>query len=195
MAQDGKMSQIQVMQEEYYMMTPPGSFDQYAYSRAELEQISSGTKLEITPHVGDNNDITLQISVEVSDSIPQGRGSDLPVVTRRTADNNVTVKNGGTVALAGLSENRTRSSRKRVPGLSNLPLVGELFKNSDDDTASREIAVFVTAHLVPHHGQAPVFQSTEPAPAIQAPTGYPMGQGQGQSFRDDLRRSLSRPVR
>jgi type II secretory pathway component GspD/PulD (secretin) len=191
MAQDGKTSNIQVMQEEYYMLTPPDSFGQFAYSRSELQEITSGTKLEITPHVGDNNDITLQISIEVSDSIPRGRGSELPVVTRRTAENNVTVKDGGTVALAGLSENRTRSNKKRVPGLSRLPLVGELFKNADDDNASREIAVFITAHLVPHNGRAATFQSTDPAPTIQAPTGYPMG----QSFRDDLRRSLSRPTR
>jgi len=191
LAQDGRMSQIQVMQEEYYMLTPPDLAGTFAYSRSELQEISSGTKLEITPHVGDNNDITLQISVEVSDSIPKGRGSDLPVVTRRTADNNVTVKDGGTVALAGLSENRTRSNRKRVPGLSRLPLVGELFKNADDDTSSREVAVFITAHLVPQNGRAPTFQSTEPAPTIQAPTGYPMG----QDFREDLRRSLSRPIR
>ncbi|MFC1634622.1 hypothetical protein ACFL5Z_07240 [Planctomycetota bacterium] len=192
MAQDGKMSNIQVMQEEYYMLTPPASQGQYAYSRSELQDIISGTKLEITPHVGDNNDITLRISVEVSDSIPRGRGSDLPVVTRRTSESNVTVKNGGTVALAGLTENRMRSNKKRVPGLSRLPLVGELFKNSDDDNASREIAVFITAHLVPQNGRAMSFQSSEPAPTMrQAPTTYPVG----QNFREDLRRSLSRPTR
>ena len=195
LAQDGKESQIQVMQEEYYMLTPPTTGGNiYAYTRSELATITSGTRLTITPHIGDNNDITLQISVEVSDSIPQGRGSDLPVVTRRTSDNNVTVKDGGTVALAGLTENRMRSNKKRVPGLSRLPLVGELFKNSDDDNASREIAVFITAHLVPQGGQAMSYQSSEPAP-IQAPMNYPTGQGQGGSFRDDLRRSLSRSTR
>lgn len=191
MAQDGKMSQIQVMQEEYYMLTPPDALGTYAYSRSELQEIESGTKLEITPHVGDNNDITLAISVEVSDSIPKGRGSELPVVTRRTADNNVTVKDGGTVALAGLTENRARSKKKRVPGLSRLPLLGGLFKNSDDDNASREIAVFITAHLVPQNGRAMTYQSSEPMPTIQGPMTSPMG----QSFRDELRRSLSRPIR
>ena len=193
MAKDGKMSSIHVTQEEYYMLTPPTSLGAYAYTRAELQQIESGTKLEITPHVGDNNDITLQISVEVSDSIPRGRGSDLPVVTRRIADNFITIKDGGTVALAGLSENRTRSNRQRVPGLSRLPVVGELFKNSDDDNSSREIAVFITAHLVPQNGngQTTTMQSSEPMTPIQSPSTAPMG----SDFREDLRRSLSRPVR
>ena len=191
LAQDGKMSNIQVMQEEYYMLTPPDAVGSYSYSRSELQDIISGTKLEITPHVGDNNDITLAISVEVSDSIPRGRGSELPVVTRRTSENNVTVKNGGTVALAGLTENRTRSNKKRVPGLSRIPLFGELFKNSDDDNASREIAVFVTAHLVPQNGRPMAFDSSEPAPTMRTPVNSPMG----SNFRDELRRGLTRPTR
>ena len=56
--QDGKEAQIQVMQEEYYMLTPPVQGDNvYAYTRSELATIESGTSLTITPHVGDNNDI------------------------------------------------------------------------------------------------------------------------------------------
>jgi len=191
LGQDGKEAQIQVMQEEYYMLTPPverGGI--YAYTRSELATIEAGTTLTITPHVGDNNDITLQISLEVSDSIPRGRGSELPVVTRRKADNNVTIQDGGTVALAGLTENRTRSSHKRVPGLSRLPLVGTLFKNADDDNSSREIAVFITAHLVRQNGRPTTFESGQPAPAVRAPT-----MPTGGDFREDLRRSLSRPIR
>ncbi|MFC1604005.1 type II and III secretion system protein family protein, partial [Planctomycetota bacterium] len=78
-----------------------------------------------SPHLGDNNDITLHVAVEVSDSVPRGRGSELPVVTRRKAENNVTIKDGGTVALAGMTENRTRQDIRRAPGLSALPLIGE----------------------------------------------------------------------
>jgi general secretion pathway protein D len=148
LAQDGQRAQIQVMTEEYYMMTTPESAYGF-YSRSELEKIESGTKLEITPRIGDNNEISLEIAIEVSDSIPRGRGSELPVVTRRTATNSVRIRDGGTVALAGLTESRRRLTDKRVPGLSNLPIIGFLFKNNDSDKYSREIAVFITAHVIP----------------------------------------------
>ena len=188
LAQDGKESKIEVTTEEYYMLTAPEITGSY-YSRTELQEIKSGTILTITPHLGDNNDITLQISVEVSDSIPRGRGSDLPVVTRRKADNNVTIKDGGTVALAGLTENRTRKDLRRTPGLSKLPLIGGLFKNNNNESSTREIAVFVTARLVTNAGQTneyiePPTRSRVPAPIQPQPA--------GDNFRDRLRESLSR---
>lgn len=212
LAQDGKMADISVMTEEYYFMTgnqgqTTGFFNYYS----ELEKIESGTKLNITPHIGDNNDITLTLAIEVSDSIPRGRESDLPVVTRRTSTSTVRIKDGGTVALAGLTENRTRTDKRRVPGLSKLPLIGGLFKNTNDEGASREIAVFVTAHIIPessrdtNYTQQPAYGIQAPmgqAPVRQAPIGMgqaPMGQAPRQpmegDFRASLRRSLSRPIR
>lgn len=149
LAQDGRLSELGVITEEYFLLTPQTTNNALFYTQTEMVTIESGTKLSITPRIGDNNDITLEMATEVSDSVPKGAGSDLPVVTRRTAKNVVTVRDGGTVALAGLTENRSKKTNKRVPGLSNLPLVGGLFKNTDNSTSSREIAVFVTAHLVP----------------------------------------------
>ncbi|NQT00979.1 MAG: type II secretion system protein GspD [Planctomycetes bacterium] len=207
LAQDGKVAEIAVMTEEYYFMTSnqgqdSGFFNYYS----RLETVESGTKLNITPHIGDNNDITLSLAIEVSDSIPRGRESDLPVVTRRTSTNTVRIKDGGTVALAGLTENRTRTDKRRVPGLSKLPIIGGLFKNTNDEASSREIAVFVTARLIPEPGQATDF-APSPASGIQAPIGQAqMGQTQMQmrqapvrpmegDFGASLRRSLSRPIR
>lgn len=217
LAQDGKMADISVVTEEYFFMTGNrGQTDAFFggyYS--QLEKVESGTKLNITPHIGDNDEITLAVAIEVSNSIPRGRESDLPVVTRRTATNNVRIKNGGTVAVAGLTENRTRTEKRRAPGLSKIPIIGGLFKNTNDEAAGREIAVFVTAHLIPEASQSidfiepsepvlqqPVKQNTfgqdpigvQPPlqqPALQPPTTRPM---EGD-FRASLRRSLSRPIR
>jgi type II secretory pathway component GspD/PulD (secretin) len=191
LAQDGKMAEITVMTEEYYMMTADTTSNFYA--RSELEKVESGTKLTITPHIGDNNDITLELAIEVSDSIPRGIASDLPVITRRTATNTVRIKDGGTVALAGLTENRTRMAKRRVPGLSKLPLIGGLFKNTRDESASREIAVFVTAHMIPEPGQSVEF--IEPStPTTRAPI-RPMVRPMEGDFRMRLRESLLRPTR
>lgn len=217
LAQDGKLAEISVMTEEYYFMTGQqdqvvGFFNYYS----ELEKVESGTKLNITPHIGDNNEITLAMAIEVSNSIPRGRESDLPVVTRRTSTNTVRIKDGGTVALAGLTENRTRTEKKRTPGLSKLPLIGGLFKNTNDEAAGREIAVFVTANLIPEASQSIDFiepstpSMQEPArqgsfgqgpgpigqPIIQQPTMVqPPARPMETDFRASLRRSLSRPLR
>lgn len=184
-AQDGKQAQIRVLTEEYYMITAP-ELASYFYARSEMEKIESGTTLTITPHIGDNNDITLEVSVEVSDSIPRGRGNDLPVVTRRTANNVVQIEDGGTVTVAGLTENRRRLKEKHVPGLSSLPLVGRLFDYVEDDNSTREVAVFVTARIVESGVKVARRQPAEPA--VTQPTGRPVG----DEFKASLQESMSR---
>jgi type II secretory pathway component GspD/PulD (secretin) len=181
-AQDGRRAEMRVIEEQWFMMQAQGA--SLYYTQAQLQKIESGTVLTITPYIGDNNDITLQMAVEVSDSVPQARGSNLPLVTRRTAKNAVTVKDGGTVAVAGLTENRSRTDEQKVPFLGDIPLIGGLFKNHNNDKSNREVAVFVTAHLVAE-GTQPTNRLAEPAPVAATPEAAP----------DDFRRQLENSMR
>jgi general secretion pathway protein D len=147
MASDGKLATMSVMTEEYFMLTPDLASGQL-FTQSELQKIESGVSLKITPYIADNNDIVMDIAVELSDSIPSGRASGLPVVTRRLASNTVRVMNGGSAVIAGLNENRKTIKEKRTPGLSNIPLIGYLFSNTSNDTASRDVAIFVTANVI-----------------------------------------------
>lgn len=155
------------------------------YSNSELEKIESGTVLTITPHIGDSNEITLEMAVEVSDSVAKGTDTDLPIITRRQAKSRVTVQNGGTVAVAGLTESKTRKANEKVPGLGGLPIIGRLFNNDNDQKVSREIAVFVTANLVSIRGPQTMVGSGG-APSIAAPV-----QPAGQDFRNGLAEELA----
>lgn len=225
LAQDGKLSDFGVIKEEYYMLVPPiGANAGLLFSQTEMVTIESGTKLTITPRIGDNNDITLYMATEVSNSIPAADVTQLPEVTRRTARNVVTVQNGGTAALAGLTENRAKKIDKKVPGLGDLPLIGGLFKNTEDQKGTREIAVFVTANLVDDTGRSaaqpaaqqgfPVppqpapqnFMAPPPQPAPQGyvaqpqpvPQGYavqPQPQPTGPSIRDGIAEAIARQPR
>ncbi|MBN1973041.1 MAG: type II and III secretion system protein [Sedimentisphaerales bacterium] len=144
-ATDNETARFQVLNEDYFMLYASG-LETSLYSRQELEKIVTGTVLEITPHISDENDIMLKVAVEVSNTIAASR--DLPSVTRRQASSTLRVYDGGTVAIAGLSENTNQSTTKAVPGLSQIPLIGELFKNKYNDNASQEVAIFVTASIV-----------------------------------------------
>lgn len=182
-AQDGSQTELKSVQEEWFMMTD--ALTNSMYSNSELEKIESGTILTITPHIGDSNEITLEMAVEVSDSVAKGTDSDLPIVTRRLARSRVTVQNGGTVAVAGLTESRTRKLNEKVPGLGSLPLIGRLFNNDNDQKINREIAVFVTANLVSAHGQ-PTVGGSGAAPSVSA-----AAQPAGQDFKNGLAEELA----
>jgi type II secretory pathway component GspD/PulD (secretin) len=152
------------------------------------------------------------MAAEVSNSIPSAAATELPVVTRRTARNVVTVMNGGTAALAGLTESREEKTDQKVPLLGDLPVVGGLFKNKENDQSTREIAIFVTATLVDDLGRDPLAarapQSAvsrglrlQPQPVNQGFAAQPQPFNQGyaaqpqprpRTYRDDLRDALAR---
>jgi type II secretory pathway component GspD/PulD (secretin) len=186
LAQDGRQSQLKVVTEEWFMMTAPAN-QQLFYTNSQLEKIESGTILSITPRIGDHNDMTLELAIEVSDSIPSARGTGLPVVTRRIARNAVTVEDGGTVALAGLTETRSRSKDTSTPGLSKLPLVGPLFKNQNKDKANREVAVFVTARLI-HDAKDIALRAPR---SDQATVRVPSLPNDREEFEQDLRNAMA----
>ncbi|NQV34105.1 MAG: type II secretion system protein GspD [Phycisphaeraceae bacterium] len=170
MGTDGTLAVVSIMNEEYFMLLPNVGTEAQVFANSELETITSGVKLEITPRITDANEILLEIAVELSDSIPSGRASGLPVVTRRTAASTVRISDGGSAVIAGLNENRKTSKEKRTPGLSSIPLLGKLFSNTTKDTASRDVAIFVTANII--KDEKPV---VSPAP-IAAPPVNPVYQ-------------------
>jgi len=137
LTQDGRQAQIKALTEEWFTLAVPAT-KQSSPSHLEPHKTDWGTVLSVTPYVGDNNEVTLTMAVEVSDGV-KATGSGLPVVTRRTAKNSVTVRDGGTVALGGLVESRTGS----------------------DGRPSRETAFFVTIHLV-HEAEATASPTSEP---------------------------------
>jgi type II secretory pathway component GspD/PulD (secretin) len=190
MAIEGEPAQIQVLKEEWFMMASNTSSSSL-YNYAQLQNITSGTTLNIIPWIGDDNDITLDLAVEVSDSIPNARGSGLPVVTRRNAKDKVKVKDGGTAIVAGLTENRSTSSNRSVPGLSKLPLIGKLFNNTDNDSSSREVAVFVTAHLIPHDSMGVIYDGPEAKSSIQSQV---TGKNQSSNMTQNVKATGNRNV-
>jgi len=154
LAQDGKDAEIKVTTEEYFSLLPK-TYDGSTnfYDRAELEKIEYGTILNIVPHIGRNGDITLKLAIEVSDVVL--RTDEYPVVTRRIVNNTMRIKNGGTVSVAGLKNNKTYSADRSTPGLSKLPVLGGLFDSKQKSSASKEVAIFVTAYLIPDTSERP----------------------------------------
>ncbi len=157
-SQSGKSAEIKVATEEYFKITTNG-----IYERLQLEKIETGTTLNITPVVGDEGTITLDVAAEVSDVI--ARGSDnLPVVNRRTAQSTIRLQDGGTAAIAGLLATRQRQAEARVPILGSLPLVGALFRKHEGQNVSKQLAIFITARLLTDDGEMLAAADLAPRP-------------------------------
>lgn len=143
---EGKRASLFVGNVTYYIMTT-GETGGATISR--LEAIEAGVTLEILAQVSDDGTIVLEVSPSVSDV--QGNGTDtraLPVIGRRQVSTTVRVKDGETLALGGLLQQRDVEQHSKVPILGDLPIFGRLFSNTRRSQEETELLVFITPHIL-----------------------------------------------
>ncbi|WP_371036824.1 MULTISPECIES: secretin and TonB N-terminal domain-containing protein [unclassified Rhodosalinus] len=175
LAQDGIESVIRVTTAEFFQILTEND----SFIRSDLEEIETGTILRITPQVGRDRTLTLDMELEVSDVVARGE-QNLPVVNRRTVQNTVQLQNGGTAAVAGLSDLRSQQGRSGIPGLRNLPFLG---RNDTSRSRTQQVAIFVTATLVEPEDRR--FRSGNPG-------AVPLGQVDETAFRSELAAAMDR---
>lgn len=116
-----------------------------------------GVSLAFTPVVLSGGRISLQISTEVSELTSQGAltigaGTNtaitLPGLNVRRASNTVELPSGGSMMIAGLLQESTRQNIDSLPGVTNLPVLGSLFRSRDYLSGETELVILVTPYLV-----------------------------------------------
>ncbi|MDH7570726.1 MAG: type II secretion system protein GspD, partial [Armatimonadota bacterium] len=78
-----------------------------------------------------------------------GDGGQVPNTSERAVSTVVRMRNGETLAIGGLIRDEDVENIQRVPGLSNLPVVGELFKFRNRRRSSSEVLIFITPTVIP----------------------------------------------
>ena len=110
-----------------------------------------GIMMQITPVITNDNMVSLNITAEQTilermQNLP--RAGDVPVVKNRRSETNVIVPNKGTAALLGLRQLDTSLSQGGVPWVSRIPVLGWLFKSTNDSQRKQDLALFVTPHVI-----------------------------------------------
>ncbi len=148
-AMNGQQASIFIGSERYFsIVTGPVN-----YPYTQLERISVGITLKIVPRISSKNEITASIECEVSEVSEIGL-SGLPLVTKRNANTNIRVKNGEVVAIGGLTQEYTVDTKKKIPVLGSIPLLGYLFSHSKTEKVEKEIAIFIAPHLIDENATA-----------------------------------------
>jgi pilus assembly protein CpaC len=111
-----------------------------------------GTILTFLPEILPNDVIRLDVEPVISQlnyaqTTQVGTGT-VPSITERSARTVVELREGQTLAIAGLLQSLTNAASVRVPGLGDLPLVGPWFANNSIETIEYETIVLVTPELV-----------------------------------------------
>ena len=116
-----------------------------------------GVQLSVTPTVIDPNHLSLHIRPEVSEltttgavSVPISATSTvtIPALTVRRAETTIELGSGESFALAGLLQNNTTQNLSKVPGLGDIPILGQLFRSEQFQRNETELVIIVTPYLV-----------------------------------------------
>src|ERR1044072_1449989 len=111
-----------------------------------------GVRLNFKPTIIDEDHIRLELEPEVSTiDFANGvrfNGFVVPALRTRRAKTGVELRDGQSFALAGLLDNSETKTLSRIPIVSDIPVIGNLFKSKSFEKKETELMFFVTAHLV-----------------------------------------------
>ena len=105
-----------------------------------------GTKLNVTPHINSRNEITMDISAELSNVDPTTL-----IITTTQASTRQLVKDGETVVLGGFVREEEQHSESGFPLLRRIPILGSLFKSTGKSMKKREVLIFLTPHIIKYY--------------------------------------------
>ena len=122
-----------------------------------------GVKLEFTGTIQENNTIRLKVAPEVStldySNAVTISGFVLPALSTRRAETEIELKDGQSFGIAGLLDQRTTVQLSKMPGIGDIPIIGELFKSRSANFTNTELIVLVTPTIVdPVGGAVPTNQ-------------------------------------
>jgi pilus assembly protein CpaC len=118
-----------------------------------------GVKLKFTPVIMPNGNIHLQVVPEVSQldftNALTISGFTIPALATRRASTEFELQDGQSFVIAGLMDNRVTNVTNKMPGLGDLPIIGNFFKSKNLQKNDSELMVLCTVHRVSPSNQAP----------------------------------------
>lgn len=111
-----------------------------------IERQEVGVMLRVRPQVNEGSAVRMEIEQESSDVLPQAQSefqAQDVVTAKRTITTNVMVGNNEVLVLGGLISDNANNSRSRVPLLGDIPLIGQLFRASGQDSEQRVLMMFI----------------------------------------------------
>src|SRR6266567_2380088 len=120
-----------------------------------------GVRLEFTGNIASDGTIRLHVAPEVSTldftNALAIQGFTVPAISTRRAETELELKDGQSFGIAGLLDNRAQAQLSKVPGIGDIPVLGQLFRSRNINKSNTELLVLVTPHIID-----PVHTSTPP---------------------------------
>lgn len=108
-----------------------------------IERKDVGLVLKVTPQINEGDSVRLNIHQEVSSLAPPVSGAVDLITYKRELTTSVLVKDDSLLVLGGLIDNQLKDNVQKVPGLGDIPLLGNLFRYRNNDRRKSDLMVFL----------------------------------------------------
>ena len=119
----------------------------------QVQFVDIGVKLRLTPTIGPDGSVTAEMHPEYS--AIEGFVGGYPVIANRKIDSTLRVADNQTIVLGGLLRDVDSQTLTRMPGLSNIPVIGKIFQNKQRTHERDEVVFLITPHVIYPHGAVP----------------------------------------
>jgi type II secretory pathway component GspD/PulD (secretin) len=157
---NGREAEIFVGREQYFSVVTGAAF----YATTQLQQVKAGISLKIRPFIGPDGNLTINIDPEVSDVIGM-TDNGAPIVATRKVHSTIRCQEGRTVVLGGLTQIIKQMQKSKVPILGDIPIIGQLFRQSSETSTETEIVIFLRPHVL-RGNQAESWTPSDSWPAV-----------------------------
>ncbi|HKO20424.1 MAG TPA: hypothetical protein VJU82_16215, partial [Acidobacteriaceae bacterium] len=125
-----------------------------------------GVKVDFTPTVNADGTIHLKLAPEVStldySNSVSVSGFTIPALSTRRAETDVEIRDGQSFVVSGLLDHRTTEIMSKMPGISDVPILGQLFRSKNVNHSVLELVVIVTARVIDPLKPGALDQATTP---------------------------------
>ena len=118
-----------------------------------VQYVDIGVHLRLTPTIGTDGSVTAELHPEYSELVGFTPGG-YPIVANRKIDSTLRVQDNETIVLGGLMRDTSSETVSKIPGLSDIPIIGKIFQNKSTAHERDEIVFLITPHVI-YPGVAP----------------------------------------
>jgi type IV pilus assembly protein PilQ len=114
-----------------------------------IQKIEANISFEITPWIGSNSELTLEIKPDFETPIGQFSPDKnlIPAINKRSLVSTIRLKDGETVVLGGLIQESETNTQSKVPLLGDIPFIGSLFTSVDKKKSKGQLMIYITPKI------------------------------------------------
>jgi type II secretory pathway component GspD/PulD (secretin) len=148
---NGRSARIFVGTERFILVR----YLRYGSIQETIQGVNVGVTLNLTAWTGGNDEITTTVSSEVSNVRELDPQTGLPLLSQRVASTTVRARDGETIVIGGLLQKQDYATKRKIPILGDLPVIGTLFRSTNHEQAESELVILITPTVLTPEGRLP----------------------------------------